>query len=60
MIGMDAGAEQCACGSAAEANRRLRDFVRGRVTWTPEALAEYNRLRAAWLAAARGELAAAA
>ncbi|WP_181468088.1 hypothetical protein [Streptomyces sp. Amel2xB2] len=57
---MTAGVEGCVCGSAAEANARLREFAQGRALWTPEALAEYNRLRAAWLAACRREIAAAA
>lgn len=54
------GGERCPCESAAEANRRLRDFVRGRAVWTPEALAEYNRLRALWLTASRREIVPAA
>jgi hypothetical protein len=59
MIGMQGG-DRCTCETEADANHRLRAFVRGRAVWTPEALAEYNRLRAAWIAAARREITAAA
>jgi hypothetical protein len=46
--------------TAAEANEQLRRFCAGRVWWTPEALAELDRLRAVWLAAWRAELVRAA
>lgn len=41
--------------SAAEANAAIRAFVAGRTVWTPAALAELARLRAAWMAAVRRE-----
>lgn len=46
--------------SAAEANDAIRAFVAGRTAWSPEALAELDRLRAVWRAAVRAELIAAA
>lgn len=46
--------------SAAEANAAIRAFVAGRTVWTPAALAELDRLRAAWAEAVRRETALAA
>lgn len=41
--------------SAAEANEAIRRFVAGRTVWTPTALAELARLRAAWMDAMKRE-----
>lgn len=41
--------------SAAEANEAIRRFVAGRTVWTPAALAELARLRAAWMDAVKRE-----
>lgn len=41
--------------SAAAANAAIRAFVAGRTVWTPAALDELARLRAAWMAAVRRE-----
>ncbi|WP_284419394.1 hypothetical protein [Streptomyces albus] len=48
------------CMSAAEANAAIRRLVAGRTVWTPEALAELDRLRAVWRAAVARELTQAA
>lgn len=36
-------------------NARIRRFAGGRVVWSPEALAEYARMRARWQAAVEAE-----
>jgi hypothetical protein len=46
--------------TAEQANRVLRAFANGRLAWTPEALAELDRLRAVWREAVRRELTTAA
>lgn len=46
--------------TADQANRALRAFARDRVVWTPEALAELDRLRAVWREAVARELTRAA
>ncbi|WP_193386446.1 hypothetical protein [Streptomyces xiaopingdaonensis] len=46
--------------SATAANEAIRHFVAGRTSWTPEELAELDRLRAAWRAAVRAEVVRAA
>ncbi|MBQ1167366.1 hypothetical protein KBZ21_56130, partial [Streptomyces sp. A73] len=48
------------CVSAAAANAAIRRHVAGRTVWTPEALAELDRVRAAWREAVARELTAAA
>ncbi|MBQ1164809.1 hypothetical protein KBZ21_43290 [Streptomyces sp. A73] len=48
------------CVSAAAATAAIRRHVAGRTVWTPEALAELDRLRAAWREAVARELTAAA
>ncbi|WP_326806619.1 hypothetical protein OHB04_02185 [Streptomyces sp. NBC_01775] len=48
------------CQSAAAANEAIRRFVAGRAVWTPEALAELDRLWAVWRAAVAREMTTAA
>ncbi|MGY1439559.1 hypothetical protein [Streptomyces reniochalinae] len=48
------------CVSAVAANAAIRRLVAGRAVWTPEALAELDRLRAVWRAAVARELTTAA
>jgi len=46
--------------SVAAANEAIRRYVAGRTLWSPEALAELDRLRTDWQRAVRGEVVRAA